>query len=438
MTVPDYQTMMRPVLETLEADGAQSFRAIVEIVADRLRLTADDRAEMIESGQNVVSNRVGWAITYLVQAGAVRRPRRGVAEITDRGRQLLQRVEGPIGNEHLARFEEFQAFKRRTRTTSRTKAVDATDVAEPASVAVEQSSLSPRELIDSAAKSHRAAVTGDLLDRVMALSPTAYERLVLKLLGGMGYGASGRIESTAKSADAGIDGVISQDPLGLDRIYVQAKRYARDRSVGRPQMQEFVGAAAGRPLIDRGNNRLVAWQRLVGLLRHLHQHHDPRREADSARCVRTTAHRRRLHLPDLRLRRGLPGLGPDRHHQPVLLDDEDQGGAHQPTAHRGAGPSHCAAPGPASRSPSTRWAWARPSVRSQGLSPTSARSAVACEPQSGSPVARGTTTTSTPASLKGASCRPAAEESVTSVHRGGMTAQAWNGAWPIFAPWAST
>lgn len=248
MTVPDYQAMMRPVLEALEALGPQQFRAVIDLVADRMQLSEADREATIDSGKTVVSNRVGWAITYLVQAGAVRRPRRAVAEITDRGRALLRTVEGPIGNEHLAQFEEFQAFKRRSRVTDRAKSSEAT---ESDTVTVESAAQSPRELIDAAAKSHRAAVTGDLLDRVMELSPTAYERLVLKLLGGMGYGTSGRIESTAKSGDAGIDGVISQDPLGLDRIYVQAKRYARDRTVGRPQMQEFVGALHGQQA-DRG------------------------------------------------------------------------------------------------------------------------------------------------------------------------------------------
>lgn len=245
MTVPDYQTLMRTVLETLQSLGQQQFRSIVDLVGDRMELSEEDRAETIESGQTVLSNRVGWAITYLVQAGAVRRPKRGVAAITDRGLELLRTVDGPISNAHLMQFEEFQAFKRRTRTTQREDTTDASEAVD------DTAAVPPRELIDAAAKSHRAAVTGDLLGRVMELSPRAYERLVLRLLGAMGYGASGRIESTAMSGDAGIDGVISQDPLGLDRIYVQAKRYARDRTVGRPQMQEFVGALHGQQA-DRG------------------------------------------------------------------------------------------------------------------------------------------------------------------------------------------
>ncbi|RKT79214.1 restriction system protein [Terracoccus luteus] len=245
MTVPDYQTMMRPVLETLEALGPQQFRDLVVLVADRLSLTEEDRSEMIDSGQPVLSNRAGWAVTYLVQAGAVRRPKRAVAEITDRGRALVASVDGPIGNAHLAEFEEFQAFKRRTRPSK------AAATPPSAGWTESESDLSPREVIEVASKSHRAAVTGDLLDRVMELSPAAYERLVLDLLGAMGYGTAGAIESTAKSGDAGIDGVISQDPLGLDRIYVQAKRYARDRTVGRPLMQEFVGALHGQQA-DRG------------------------------------------------------------------------------------------------------------------------------------------------------------------------------------------
>ncbi len=106
-------------------------------------------------------------------------------------------------------------------------------------------------MIEKVVATVHSALAGELLDRIMDLTPKGFERLVLLLLGAMGYGASGQIDSTAASGDAGIDGVISQDPLGLDRIYVQAKRYARDRAIGRPMMQAFVGALHGQQA-DRG------------------------------------------------------------------------------------------------------------------------------------------------------------------------------------------
>lgn len=253
MSIPSNQQLMRPVLEELGERGVLRFRTLVGLIADRIRLGEEERAQTLDGGETVISNRVGWTLTYLVQSGAARRPRHGFAEITDRGRQLLREVDGPIGNRHLAQFEEFQAFKRRAHSPKEARAVSAVGLVARSGrpEAADDKEQSPREVIEAAAKDHRAALTGELLNRVMQLSPTAYERLVLRLLEAMGYGASGRIESTAKTGDAGIDGVISQDPLGLDRIYVQAKRYARDRTVGRPLMQEFVGALHGQQA-DRG------------------------------------------------------------------------------------------------------------------------------------------------------------------------------------------
>lgn len=250
MAVPTYEAMMRPALELLSERGPTAFRELAELVAERMGLTDADRTSTIESGQAVYVNRVGWAVTYMVQAGAVRRPRRAVAEITERGRHLLTAVEGPISNANLLQFDDFQAFRKRSkRTVKRTDdslrrdgdlQVDATDP-----------DRSPEEVITDTVATVHAALTGELLDRVMQLTPVAFEALVLRLLGAMKYGASGQIESTAASGDAGIDGVISQDPLGLDRIYVQAKRYDRDRTVGRPAMQAFVGALQGQQA-DRG------------------------------------------------------------------------------------------------------------------------------------------------------------------------------------------
>lgn len=248
MSVPTYEDMMRPVLEILAANGETQFRTMPDQVADAMHMSEADRAQKIGSGQLVVTNRVGWAITYLVQAGVVSRPRRGYAEITPRGRQLLSQTTGPISNANLAQFEEFQEFRRRSRKPNRaqgeTDAVTTTDE-------VVADADTPKEIIDATVATVHGALVSEILERVMQLSPKDFESLVLKVLGAMQYGTAGHIESTGDSADAGIDGVISQDPLGLDRIYVQAKRYARDRTVGRPAMQAFVGALQGQQA-DRG------------------------------------------------------------------------------------------------------------------------------------------------------------------------------------------
>ncbi|MDN5744652.1 MAG: restriction endonuclease [Nocardioidaceae bacterium] len=248
MAVPTYEDMMRPVLELLAANGETQFRAMPDQIADAMSISEADRAQKIGSGQLVVTNRVGWAITYLVQAGVVSRPRRGYSEITPRGRQLLSETTGPISNANLAQFAEFQEFRLRSRKTNPSKEETASGAnTQPVPADAE----TPKEIIDATVATVHSALVAEILDRVMQLTPKDFESLVLKVLGAMQYGTAGHIESTGDSADAGIDGVISQDPLGLDRIYVQAKRYARDRTVGRPAMQAFVGALQGQQA-DRG------------------------------------------------------------------------------------------------------------------------------------------------------------------------------------------
>lgn len=250
MALPTYEAMMRPTLEVLAEHGPQHFRQLAELVADGMQLAEEDRAATVESGQAVYVSRVGWAVTYMVQAGTIRRPQRGVAEITERGRQLLAAVAGPISNNNLDQFDEFQAFRKRSRRTTKAAVGDLRRT-QDAPAEPTDPDRTPEEVITATVATVNGALTGDLLERVMQLTPVAFETLVLRLLGAMKYGTSGQIESTAASGDAGIDGVISQDPLGLDRIYVQAKRYDRDRTIGRPTMQAFVGALQGQQA-DRG------------------------------------------------------------------------------------------------------------------------------------------------------------------------------------------
>lgn len=247
MGVPDYQTLMAPALRALSDRRPRSAAQVREAVAADLGITDVDRKEAIKSGTPVFDNRVAWALTYMAQAGLVRRPKRGINEITDRGLAVLHDHPERVDNHHLQQFEEFREFKRRVRVNS--------DAAKPetAAIAAEISGTStPKETITAAVEENNEAVAADVLERIREKEPAFLERLVLKVLTAMGYGgAAGSAEQLGRSGDEGLDGVIKQDPLGLDRIYVQAKRYAADRSVGRPDIQGFVGALHGAQA-DRG------------------------------------------------------------------------------------------------------------------------------------------------------------------------------------------
>lgn len=196
-------------------------------------------------GQRLFDNRVAWALTHLAQAGAMRRPQRGLVEITQRGVQLLQSNPERVGVADLRGFEEYLEFRTRTRAPS--------PLTSPSSLppVVEESEETPAALLSRAVIENRAALEREVLDRALALSPRGFENLVISLLERMGYGHAGSVDRTSATGDAGVDGIISQDPLGLDRIYVQAKRYAADNVIHRPKIHEFAGALLGKQG-DRG------------------------------------------------------------------------------------------------------------------------------------------------------------------------------------------
>jgi restriction system protein len=234
MTIPDFQTIMLPLLE-LAGDGREhSFREAVETLAERLGLSEDERKELLPSGrQPTFDNRVGWARTYLAQAGLLEAPRRGWFRITDRGREVLGEAPARITVEFLERFEEFRSFRERRRPQGGRPTPGPSPEA------------SPEEALEEAHQQLRRALMAELLKLVKASSPAFFERLVIDVLLAMGYGGS-RAEAgraIGRSGDEGIDGVISEDRLGLDVIYVQAKRW--EHPVGRPEVQRFAGALQG-------------------------------------------------------------------------------------------------------------------------------------------------------------------------------------------------
>lgn len=245
MTIPDFQTLMRPVLALLSDGQTRRSRDVKDAMADLFSLTPEERAQMIPSGRaRTMDNRVGWALTYLSQARLIDRPSRGRVAINPDGHEALQRFRDRIGMKDLEAYPAYLEFKERKRpkapTPQHDPAVD--DVTEEAT---------PSDLVAEALATNRAAVEGDVLKSALALSPTGFEDLVIELLERMGYGKAGSVERTSATGDAGIDGIISQDPLGLDRIYVQAKRYAEERAIDRPRIHEFAGALLGKQG-DRG------------------------------------------------------------------------------------------------------------------------------------------------------------------------------------------
>jgi restriction system protein len=254
MPVPNYQTLMAPVLHALEDGQPKSIKEIRDHVAAEMGITDEDKQELIKSGISVFDSRTAWAVTYLAQAGLIRRPKRAVNQITERGLHVLQEHPDRVDNHILVQFEEFREFKSRAKASQKGPGTSkAGEPPPPLSTSNGATATeAPRETITAAIEENNAAVAADILARVREQDPAFLENLVLKVLTAMGYGGvAGSAERLGRSGDEGLDGVIKQDPLGLDRVYVQAKRYAADRTVGRPDIQGFVGALHGAQA-DRG------------------------------------------------------------------------------------------------------------------------------------------------------------------------------------------
>jgi len=238
---------MLPVLRARGDGREHRTPGLVEQMADPLKLSEEERAALLPSGrQAVIANRTHWAITYMAQAGLLERTRRGFVRLTERGRAVLARAPERIDDDFLMEFPEFVAFKRRSRGAGRGDGSPAS--ADPSRTVVVEAAQTPEERLRSAATELEAALRAELLDRIRKLPPDFFERAVVQLLLAMGYGADrgGTAAAIGRSGDGGLDGMIDQDPLGLDRVYVQAKRYAADNPVGSPAILQFSGALAQR------------------------------------------------------------------------------------------------------------------------------------------------------------------------------------------------
>ncbi len=239
MSIPDYQTFMLPVLRKA-AGGEVKISSVIEELAEEFSLSDDEKAELLPSGkQTVVANRIHWAKTYLKQAGLVDATRRGHFVISDRGRAVLAKNPSAIDNSLLETFTEFQNFKNKQKTPS----ADGGDESEP-ELPSSGDKRTPDEVMREAHRRIEDALRAEMLEKIREASPAFFEGLVVNLLVAMGYGGSvtdaGR--ALGRSGDGGIDGVIDQDALGLDRVYIQAKRYAEGNNVGPGAIRDFFGS----------------------------------------------------------------------------------------------------------------------------------------------------------------------------------------------------
>lgn len=234
--IPKYFEMHKPILQFLSDGNTHSLKELKTAVIQTFHLTEEDLAQVLPSGrQTYFANRVGWARTYLKKAGLIESPSKGMFRITPEGQKVVQENPLVIDNSYLMRYPSFRDFTKYA----------AANTVKPA--AAEDTSDTPDDIMESAFEQINQSLAEDILAEVMKLSPTAFERMVLDLMSKMGYGTFVNASTlTAASGDEGIDGIIMEDKLGFDLIYVQVKRWGEDHLVGRPDVQGFVGAIAGK------------------------------------------------------------------------------------------------------------------------------------------------------------------------------------------------
>jgi restriction system protein len=248
MAIPDYQSLMLPLLKRA-AEGETRVPDVSEKLARDLGLTAAEQEQLLPSGrQTVLHNRIHWAKFYMTKAGLIDVPRRGRFVASEAGRALLAHHPEKISVEMLLESPSFREFYRGS-AEGEESLEDSTPSRSPpdtnASRWAERST--PEEQIEAAYLAVQSALRAELLERTWQNSPSFFEQLIIDLLVAMGYGGSHRNAAAqlGKSGDGGVDGVVNEDRLGLDRVYVQAKRYASTVPVGRPEVQAFVGSLVG-------------------------------------------------------------------------------------------------------------------------------------------------------------------------------------------------
>ena len=237
MAIPDFQTLMLPFLKAVEDGKEHPFKDVVEKLSIEFRLTQDELAEMLPSRRApIFYNRVAWAKFYLKKAGLIAQIKRSYLSLTQLGQTALNSKPAQINIKYLEQFPDYLSFKENLSTNSQTetKSNEA------------ESTSTPEEILENAYSKLNASLVVVILENIMQCSPNFFERLVVELLLSMGYGGTraGAGRAIGQSGDGGIDGIIDEDRLGLDAIYIQAKRW--EGVVGRPEIQKFVGALQGQ------------------------------------------------------------------------------------------------------------------------------------------------------------------------------------------------
>lgn len=233
--IPNYQYFMLPVLKSAQ-NGAVSISDVIDNIANNANISEEDRKIKTSTGSTLLYSRVSWAKSYLVQAGLLEIVGRGLFKATNEGLSLLSKNPKEINNKTLKKYPSFNAFKKRSKKTK-----------EKTSNIVENSDLdelSPEEAIHQSLENLNSSLANELITRILKANPAFFENLIIKLLVAMGYSnnTDEGWEHTGKTGDDGIDGVINQDVLGVDKIYIQAKRYADNHSVTAGDLRNFIGA----------------------------------------------------------------------------------------------------------------------------------------------------------------------------------------------------
>ena len=236
MPVPKYYEFFPYVLEYLSDDNNHTMKEITEYCAKATKLTENDKRETISSGMPVYTNRVGWARTYLSKAGLIERVARSTYHITATGKKAVEFGVQKVDLQYLRQFDSFNEFSN-SKSTDKNKT----------EVVIEREE-SPQEQIESAIRKINSSLLDDIMSEVLKMSPYDFENLVVRLLIKMGYGTLKQNPDavTKKTGDEGIDGVVSADKFGFDSIYIQAKKWQTTSTVGRPEVQRFLGALAGQ------------------------------------------------------------------------------------------------------------------------------------------------------------------------------------------------
>jgi restriction system protein len=243
LPIPTYDALMLPVLRHC-AEKLWQMRELTTRIADDLALTQDERNQLLPSGgSTVIASRVAWAKTYLKQAGLLEQPKRSVVQISERGREFLKTAPEKIDSKTLLTFDDFRAFQNRTKSSGQSVVSPV-----PATAATIEASSTPEEQIDLASNTLDELLRDSVLARMLESSPAFFEKIIVDLLLAMGYGGSRADagEQLGGTGDGGVDGLIREDQLGLDRVYLQAKRYKPGNTVTSETVRAFIGALVGK------------------------------------------------------------------------------------------------------------------------------------------------------------------------------------------------